>query len=102
MHEVSIVEGLIELVEKEKEKHHFSRVLEVQIVCGIYNCVSEENLEFCLKTVAKGTYLETAKITVNRLPDAFRASSVRMSSPKKSKRGSRAVRSAGLWVFYRY
>jgi len=71
MHEVSIVEGLIDLVEKEKEKHRFSRVLEIQIVCGIYNCVSQENLEFCLKTVAKGTYLETAIIKVIRLPERW-------------------------------
>ena len=49
MHEVSIIEGLIDLVEAEKVKHHFTRVLEVQINCGIYNCVSQENLEFCLK-----------------------------------------------------
>jgi len=87
MHEVSIVEGLIELVEKEKEKHHFSRVLEVQIVCGIYNCVSEENLEFCLKTVAKGTYLETAKITVNRLPERFSCQSCAHEFPQEVKEG---------------
>jgi len=71
MHEVSIIEGLIDIVEKQKEKHQFSKVLEIHIACGVYNCVSEENLEFCLKTVAQGTYLETAIIKVNRLPERW-------------------------------
>lgn len=71
MHEVSIIEGLIDIVEKQREQHGFSRVGEVRIACGIYNCVSEENLRFCLQTVGKGTCLEDARITVHRLPERW-------------------------------
>jgi len=71
---VSIIEGLIDLVDKQKKIHKFERVQEIQIACGIYNCASEENLNFCLKTVAEGTYLETAVIKVNRLPERWKCS----------------------------
>jgi len=85
MHEISIVEGLIDLIEKQKEKHHFSRVLEIRIACGVYNCVSEENLDFCLKTVAQGTYLETAAIKVHRLPERWSCKACRQEFPKEVK-----------------
>ena len=71
MHEIAIVEGLIDLVGQQKEKYKFSRVVEIQIACGPYNCASEENLNFCLKAVAEGTCLEAALIKVNRLPERW-------------------------------
>ena len=85
MHEVSIVEGLIDLVDKQKEKHGFSVVREIHIVCGIYNCTSEENLQFCLKTVAKGTYLEQALIKVHRLPERWECLACRIKFPRENK-----------------
>jgi hydrogenase nickel incorporation protein HypA/HybF len=78
MHEVSIVEGVIDLIEKQKEIHKFERVIEIRIACGIYNCASDENLNFCLKTVAEGTYLETALITVKRLPERWKCSACKI------------------------
>jgi len=58
-------------------------VLEIQIACGVYNCVSEENLDFCLKTVAAGTYLETAIIKVNRLPERWSCKACRQEFVKE-------------------
>ena len=85
MHEVSIVEGLIDLVEKQKTQHQFSRVLEIHIACGIYNCVSEETLNFCLKTVAEGTCLEAAVVKVNRLPERWSCKPCRSEFPREKK-----------------
>ncbi len=74
MHELSIVEGIFDLVDKQKKLHQFTRVLEVRIACGVYNCVSEDNLNFCLKTISEGTCLDSARITVIRLPERWSCS----------------------------
>jgi hydrogenase nickel incorporation protein HypA/HybF len=71
MHEISICEGLVSLVEKQKKLHEFSRVLKLQVACGVYNCVSQETLNFCFQTIAKGTYMENAVITIHRLPERW-------------------------------
>jgi hydrogenase nickel incorporation protein HypA/HybF len=85
MHEVSIVEGLISLVEKQKKLHQFSRVLEIQVACGTYNCVSEESLNFCFQTVAKGTYMENAVIKVHRLPENWSCTSCKSDFVREDK-----------------
>jgi Zn finger protein HypA/HybF involved in hydrogenase expression len=43
----------------------------VHIACGMYNCLSEETLNFCLQTSAEGTALEKAVIKVRRLPERW-------------------------------
>lgn len=72
MHEISIVEGVLKIIDREKEKHHFKKVLRIEITCGQYNCISEDNLNFCLETVTKSTYLEGAKFKIHRLPEGYR------------------------------
>jgi hydrogenase nickel insertion protein HypA len=84
MHEIAIVEGLIELIGKQKERHQFARVVEIRINCGKYNCASEENLNFCLKTAAAGTYLENALIKVNRLPERWECPSCKTGIVKEN------------------
>ncbi|MBU1863582.1 MAG: hydrogenase maturation nickel metallochaperone HypA [Candidatus Omnitrophica bacterium] len=74
MHEVAIVEGIIASVEKQKKEHAFYSVISIAIMCGKYNCVSEENLNFCWHVATQGTYLETAKLHVHRLPERYRCS----------------------------
>ncbi|MFH0754567.1 MAG: hydrogenase maturation nickel metallochaperone HypA [Candidatus Omnitrophota bacterium] len=71
MHEVSIVEGLISLVSTQQKERQFTRVHEVHIACGMYNCLSEETLNFCLQSAGEGTCLEKAMIKVRRLPERW-------------------------------
>lgn len=77
MHEVSIVEGLVSLVSAQQKEHKFLCVHEVHIACGMYNCLSEENLNFCLQTVAEGTCLEKAIIKIRRLPERWQCRTCR-------------------------
>lgn len=71
MHELFIIEGVIKTVEARREKHGFSRVRRVDLVCGKYSCLAEENLTFCFDAVTGGTFLEGARLTVTRLPGRF-------------------------------
>lgn len=84
MHEIAIVEGLVDLVEKQRTLHSFSKVVEIRVACGIYNCVSEENLNFCLGTLSKGTCLEGAVVKVVRLPERWQCSSCQKPFEKSS------------------
>ncbi|MBF0330889.1 MAG: hydrogenase maturation nickel metallochaperone HypA [Candidatus Omnitrophica bacterium] len=71
MHEVSIVEGLITQVSAQQKERKFKTVHEVHIACGMYNCLSEETLNFCMQTVAEGTCLAKAVIKVRRLAERW-------------------------------
>jgi hydrogenase nickel incorporation protein HypA/HybF len=85
MHELAIVEGLIDLINREHEKHGFSHVHTIQVACGIYNCVSEENLNFNFRIATEGTYLETAKIVIRRLPERWTCSACKGEFIRESK-----------------
>ena len=69
MHEVAIAEGIFNIIEKEKQQHNFNTVTSIELVCGKYNCVSEEHLAFCFDLITKETYIDGAKLTVTRVPE---------------------------------
>jgi len=66
MHEVSLVEGIIDVVNREKKRTRFKKVLTIEIGCGPYNCVSEESLQFYFDMAVRSTYLHGARLVVRR------------------------------------
>jgi Zn finger protein HypA/HybF involved in hydrogenase expression len=66
MHELSLVEGIFQAIELQKQKHDFKKVLSVEIMCGKLNHHIKEHLEFCFEAMAKSPLLSGAKITVNQ------------------------------------
>jgi len=66
MHELAVVEGILRNIETQREEHHFTRVNKIEITCGRYNCLSQENLQFCFDALAKSTPLEGARLSVKR------------------------------------
>ena len=85
MHEIAIVEGLIGLLDKQKKLHQFSRVNEIHVACGVYNCISEESLNFCLQALAERPYLKTAVIKIRRLPERWSCSKCRTEFVREGK-----------------
>ena len=71
MHELSIVEGIIKTVEEQKKIHHFIKVNQIDIVCGNYNCLSEENLQFCFDALSRSTFMEGAHLNITRRKEQF-------------------------------
>ena len=88
MHEISIVEGVLEIIEKEKKKHNFNKVKLIEIVCGKHNCICEDNLNFCLETVANSTYIEGARFKIRRLPERHRCIECNREFEKQEAAGS--------------
>ena len=65
MHELSLVQSVVEICEQHSEGR---RVLEVTLGIGALSGVVPEALEFCFEAAAKETLLEGAKLIINRVP----------------------------------
>ena len=72
MHELSIVEGIIKSVELQKKKHALSKVTLVEIVCGKYNFLAEESLQFYFDVAERPSYMEGARLKVTRCAEKYR------------------------------
>ena len=68
MHELSLIEGIIRSVEEQKKKHGFLKLSAVEVVCGKYNCIAEDNLQFCFDIATQSSWMKGARLKVRRLP----------------------------------
>ncbi|MCX6354903.1 MAG: hydrogenase maturation nickel metallochaperone HypA [Candidatus Aureabacteria bacterium] len=72
MHELSVVDGILRVVEIQKRKHRFSRVKLIEIICGKYNCLSEDNLQFCFDAATESSSLKGARLKIVRRGEDYR------------------------------
>jgi len=70
MHEMSLCEGIVRIIEKQAEKEDFNRVVKVRVIVGSLSGASEEALRFCFPFAARGTRAEGAAIEFFSAPDA--------------------------------
>ncbi|WP_161997897.1 hydrogenase/urease maturation nickel metallochaperone HypA, partial [Escherichia coli] len=54
MHEISVVNNLIKIVEKVCEENKAKKVLKINIRINPYSCLDEENLNFIFSTLTEG------------------------------------------------
>jgi hydrogenase nickel incorporation protein HypA/HybF len=64
MHEMSIVEGLLEAVTKECESHPGAKVVSVRVRVGALRLVVPEVMESCYASATLGTALENSRLVV--------------------------------------
>lgn len=67
MHEVSLCESILKILERKAKEDGFTRVVSVQIAIGEFSGASQESMEFCFPLVAKGTLAEGA--TLDFIPE---------------------------------
>ncbi len=72
MHELSIAQSLIGLVEREAEKEGFTRVLEIRLRMGEYAGIIPDCLREFFPLAAAGTKAEGAALEIETLPARFR------------------------------
>lgn len=70
MHEMSLAEGLIELVEEEARKAGSKRVKVVRLALGALGHVEAEAMRFCFEAVSCGTVAEGAALEIVTVPGA--------------------------------
>lgn len=68
MHELSLIENIIEIVLAEMPKHSLSRVENIALRVGQMRQVVPEALLFGFEVLSKGTVLEGAKLTIEHVP----------------------------------
>jgi hydrogenase nickel incorporation protein HypA/HybF len=68
MHEMSIAESILEIVEDAARRQGFSKVKEVRLEIGALSGVEVDSLSFCLDVVMKNSVAEDARIELERVP----------------------------------
>ena len=68
MHEMSLTESLVDLIETEREKQGFSRVRTVRVAIGALGHVDPDAVCFCFDAVARGTVVEGARLDIRTVP----------------------------------
>ena len=70
MHEMSLCEGVIELVEEEARKGGFAKVRTVVLELGALGSVEPDAMEFCFDAVSRGTVADGARLVIETVPGA--------------------------------
>jgi hydrogenase nickel incorporation protein HypA/HybF len=64
MHELSLSNGMLEIIEKRAVGEGFDRVLIVRLEVGALSCVERAALSFCFESVTRGTVAEGARLEI--------------------------------------
>jgi hydrogenase nickel incorporation protein HypA/HybF len=68
MHEVSLIEDVIALVEQERTRQPFVRVNAIRLLVGALGHVEPDALRFCFDAVAHCTIAAGARLTIDIVP----------------------------------
>jgi hydrogenase nickel incorporation protein HypA/HybF len=68
MHELSIAQGILDIVQDEAEKNSIERVSAVRLKLGKLTAVEPSSLSFCFELITKGTLAEGAKLEIETVP----------------------------------
>ena len=68
MHEISLCESIIELIDEQALAQEFERVQTVFLEVGKLSCVEPEAMRFAFTSVAARTCAEGAKLVIDHLP----------------------------------
>jgi hydrogenase nickel incorporation protein HypA/HybF len=68
MHEMSIVQSIIDIVQQEMARHQVSKVTVIRLVVGEFTAVVPDSLTFCFELITKDTPLEGVKIELEQVP----------------------------------
>ena len=68
MHELSLAEGVLQVIEDAARIQAFSRVTVVFLELGEHAAVERESLAFCFDVVTQGSIAEGARLEILDLP----------------------------------
>jgi len=68
MHELSICESILDIMQEQAAEHGKSRVTRIKLVVGEMAGVVEDALRFSFEVVTKGTLAEGASLEIEVLP----------------------------------
>jgi len=68
MHEMSLTEGVLRILEDEARKQKFTRVKKVWLQIGVLSHAEPDAMLFCFDAVTKGTLADGAVLEIIRTP----------------------------------
>jgi len=68
MHEMSLCEGVLQLIEGSAAENNFSRVKSVWLEIGLFAGVEPEAMRFSFDVVTRGTLADGAKLEIIEVP----------------------------------
>ncbi len=68
MHEISLIESVVALVEDERRKQDFSRVRLIRLRVGVLGHAEPDALRFCFDAVTRGTIADGARLEIEMVP----------------------------------
>ena len=68
MHEMSLCESVLAILEREAQTQSFQRVKTVWLEIGALSCAAPEAMTFCFRAVTRGTLAENATLEIVRAP----------------------------------
>ena len=68
MHEMSLCEGVLQVLQKEAQTQHFVRVKKVWLEIGELSSVEVEAMRFCFDAVMQGSLADGAALEIVRAP----------------------------------
>ena len=68
MHELSLVQSLLRIIEEHAKEHGFTKVNQVNLSCGRLSSVEPAALSFAFKTLSSNGICNEARLELNILP----------------------------------
>jgi hydrogenase nickel incorporation protein HypA/HybF len=68
MHEISLLENILEILQSNARSQGYSQVKKVSLEIGQLSCVEAEALRFGFDVVMKGTLAENAQLEIHQQP----------------------------------
>ncbi len=81
MHELSIVEGILDAVIPEVKKYKVERVLEIRLKVGAMSGIVPQCIHEYFQVASRGTIAEGAKITIEKIPVRIRCTDCGYDGP---------------------
>jgi len=70
MHELSLAQGVLDIIEEQARRQRFSRVTAVRLEIGALAGVESEAMRFCFDAVTRGSLAEGAALEILATPGA--------------------------------
>ncbi len=68
MHEMSIAQSLVEIIQEEMSRHNASTLRSVTLHIGKMSAIVPDSLSFCFQVITTGTPLEGARLLMEVIP----------------------------------
>ena len=68
MHEMSLMQDVLDIIEEASRREGFSKVKKVRLEIGALSCVDPAALDFCFDAVMRGSLAQEAVLEIVSLP----------------------------------